>query len=248
MMPNMKDFETQIPYVPFATFWNALDKLEEDKPPEKVDASVFPTYSGGATSQLLAAFRFLGLIDGAGVPTSDLETLVNKDTRKDTLKRLVEGAYAQVLSQFDISRASPSQLDDAIKAYGIQGTTHRKACNFLLKALEEAGIEISNHLRAKRRGRPSVRPSSAATNGEKPKVSRKRARQSKKLGSKTSSGKDADPWRLRVDVGEKGFAEFTVNFDPFDIPPEQRSALLKIVDSFRKFADKWSNEEKEAGK
>ncbi len=238
-----EEHPVRIAYAPFATFRNALDRLEEHDIPDKVDGSIFPTYSGGAKSQLLAAFRFMGLIDDSGDPADDLEMLVNRRTRKETLKRLVERAYSRIFEQIEISKASPSQLDEAIRSYGVQGTTHRRARRFFLHALEEAGIEVSNHVKAKA-GRPSSRSSTGAGNGDKTKRSPKKpGRQSKQ----SVNTEQADARSLRIRVGAKGFAELIIGFDPFEISTEQRNELLGFVDAYREFDEKWNNEEKEAG-
>ena len=238
----------KIAYISFTTFWNALDKLEQDGIPAKVDASVFFNYSGSTTSQLLAAFRFMGLIDDAGTPTDDLQSLVDPKTRKEIMEHIVRRSYSKIFDEIDISNASSSQLDDAIRSYGIQGATLLKARSFFVKALEEAGMEVSNYVKI-RAGRPTGGSSTEAANGGKPRKPRKPR---KNQGRQSNQPLDpdlkepTDAWSLRIGVGEKGFAELTVKFDPFEISPKRRNELLEIVDAYQELAKKW-NEEKEAG-
>ena len=142
--------EVPPPYVPFRTFLTALEAFETGLP-NQVDRSVWPSHSGATQGQLLAAFRFFGLIDGKGTPTPVLREVVEApEKRKRSLRTLIERSYPELIA-LDLLRASPRQLDDAMRRYGLSGATHRKAVSFFLHASAWADLSLSRLLRQKTR-------------------------------------------------------------------------------------------------
>lgn len=156
-------------YLPFPTFLTALDQLRGHGLPNRIDHSVFPSFSGITRSQVLSGFRFFGLIDDAGAPQPLLANLVNEqDQRKALVKQLLEANYNEIIEQ-DLARIAPSQLEQAFNAekYAVTGDTKQKAKTFFLKAAEYAGLPISPLLKKRARaGRGTrVRRAATATNG-----------------------------------------------------------------------------------
>jgi hypothetical protein len=138
------------PYVPFKTFLSAVESFESGLP-NQVDRSVWPSHSGATQGQLLGAFRFLNLIDDRGCPGAGLRELVEgRENRKRTLRRVLEKSYPE-LTSLDLSKASPRQLDDTVRQYGLTGATHRKAVSFFLQAANWAELPLSVLLRKKTR-------------------------------------------------------------------------------------------------
>ncbi len=134
------------PYVAFKTLLGAIEQLQtHGTPPNKIDRTVFPSYSGAVTSQLISALRFLKLIDGHDSPTQTLETLVlEKDNLKANVRKMIESSYPDIMA-LDLARMPPSQLDEVLggENYAVTGETKTKAKTFLLKAAEYAGIPVS---------------------------------------------------------------------------------------------------------
>ncbi len=135
-----------VPYVPFSTFLTALDYLKSHGTPGKIDSSVFPTFSGGMVSHLLITLRFLRVIDHEGTPQAVLTQLIDDKIRKEALARILPHAYAALFQRVDLAKASPSQLDEALREQNVHGATHRKAKAFLIKSAQYAGLTISKHL------------------------------------------------------------------------------------------------------
>lgn len=139
------------PYVPFKTFLNFLEKLEQLVPP-RIDRSFLNRYySGTMGSMLLIALRFLGLIEGEDHRVTDaLERLVNeKASRKQLLKELLHDRYGPVFSDVgDLSKATHGLLEQSFKQrYKIDGETRRKAISFFVHAAQETGIPVSMYIR-----------------------------------------------------------------------------------------------------
>jgi hypothetical protein len=140
------------PYVAFSTFETALDKLGKMPTlPPKIDHTVFTSMAGAAKTQVIGAFRYLGLIDDNGVPSTALKDLAkNKEGRKDAVRLLIENHYPNI-SADELAGASPSQIDAKLadKGYNVNGDTRQKARSFLIKAAEFAGMPISPLLKAR---------------------------------------------------------------------------------------------------
>lgn len=156
-------------YVPFKTFRTALDTFEQGIPP-RIDASVWQSLSGGTRSQLLTAFRFLELIDGAGNPQPNLGYLIGAKEgaeRQFVLREVLEECYAPLVALAD-TNASSAQLSEAMNDLNVQGDTKDKAIRFYLQASEYAGLPLSAHWKKpkargastprRRRGRNEVTP------------------------------------------------------------------------------------------
>lgn len=147
------------PYTSWLTVEGFLDWLSEVGIPVQIDRSFWlGKYKEGTGSQLMAALRYLGLLDGEK-PTGELEALVNSDT--DERRRLVEAMlrqrYPTVLAM-DLSRATPKMLDDAFSELGVEGHTSRKAQTFFLNACKFVGIPLAPGLSRKARSRRSGPP------------------------------------------------------------------------------------------
>jgi hypothetical protein len=164
-MPNDKpQTTTTAVYVPYATFISALDALKRDGIPGtgKIDKTLWDSQSGAIQGQLLLAFRFLGLIDEHNRVLPALPTLVkaSPEERKPILRKLIEEKYSKVVS-LDLTTISPGQLDDALRGYGLGGSTLVRAVRFFVKACQETGIPISKRVSEKVRpslsGQPSTR-------------------------------------------------------------------------------------------
>lgn len=147
-MPN-DGKKVVVAYVPFKTFLAAIEGFERNMPTQ-IDSSVWPTYSGAIRSQLLGAFKFLGLIDEKGQPTATLKTVVgDKGNRKATLRKVLESSYKGVIGA-GLQNMTPKMFDDLMAAYGMSGDTHKKVSSFFLQAAKYAEIPMSPLLQKRR--------------------------------------------------------------------------------------------------
>jgi len=132
-------------YIPFKTFLTAIETLEPGIPPV-IDRSVFPTFSGGLQSQVLGAFKFLGLIkdDGSGEPL--LQKLVNArgDDRKTVMREIIRAKYAKAVELAE-NNASYGQLEDYFRNYNITGGTLYRVVRFYIDSCAYAGEKSSTH-------------------------------------------------------------------------------------------------------
>jgi hypothetical protein len=130
-------------YVPFKTFLSVLDSFRSFLP-DRIDVTMWPSYSGGVKSQLLGALKFLRLISDNGEPTEALRKLAHADAqhRPSELALVMRGAYVSLMS-LDLTKATPGSFDAEMRKFGQEGETHRKAASFFLQAAKYAHIPLS---------------------------------------------------------------------------------------------------------
>ena len=141
------------PYVSYRTFRNFLELLKEGLP-SRIDRSVWgPRYSGTTGQQLMTALKSLHLISDSGVPTQNLEDLVSSvgTQRQLKIKDILEFKYSDIF-QIDLLRATRSQFNEAFRLVGINDGMLNKCQLFFIQACQDAGIELSTYILARRHG------------------------------------------------------------------------------------------------
>ena len=141
------------PYVSYRTFRNFLELLKEGLP-SRIDRSVWgPRYSGTTGQQLMTALKSLNLINENGTPNNTLENLVNSNgtQRQLLIKKILEDKYSEIF-QIDLVRATRSQFNDIFRSVGINEGMLNKCQVFFIQACQDAGIELSNYILARRHG------------------------------------------------------------------------------------------------
>lgn len=137
------------PYIAFQTLKTLLADSKEHGVPGRIDKTVLTRFSGGVGSQLIAALRFLELIDGFGTPTPRFRTLVESygtDQWSITLSDLITERYQPIVG-LDLQAATPGQFSSIFRSsYPATDETQRKCMTFFLNAAREAGISISPYI------------------------------------------------------------------------------------------------------
>jgi hypothetical protein len=149
------------PYVSYRTFRNFVDRLQQ-RLPSRIDRSYWGDLLSGSTgTQLMAAMRFLGLIDVNGKPTEQLKPLVaaRGEPRAQLLRNITTQAYGFVLkSSLDIESATYSQLQEVFHdAFQLTDDVSRKCVKFFIALSGEAGLPISPFITRRTRATTGVR-------------------------------------------------------------------------------------------
>lgn len=141
------------PYLPYTTLDTFFNNVKIAIP-SRIDRSVLPNMSGTMQGQLLAALDFLNLINSEEVPTDRLKAYIRAsgEERQHLLKDILVSSYQFLYDNFDLKRATMSQLIERFSGIGTSGSTTRKCITFFLKAAADAGIELSPHFSNKKRG------------------------------------------------------------------------------------------------
>lgn len=157
-MADEQPAKTPPAYFPWRTFESTTEGFAASGGvPSKLDRSVLSTMSGSGRSAFVGGLRSLNLVDDDNHPRPLLEKYVaaEGDARKAILREILAGAYGFLSqSNFDLTRATASQLSEAMSREGATSSTREKAVAFFLKAAEAAGITVSPHI-LKRKHTPS---------------------------------------------------------------------------------------------
>jgi hypothetical protein len=166
------------PYVSYRTFRNFLEKLQQ-KMPARIDRSFWGDFLSGSNGiQLLAALRFLNLVDQNGKPSDVLRRLAaaRGEARSEVFRQVIAGAYGFIAQgSVDIESATYAQVEEAFHtAFQLTDDVSRKCVKFYISMAGDAGLPISpfvaQHTRAPRGGQRTKIPREThgtRTNGEK---------------------------------------------------------------------------------
>lgn len=142
------------PYLSYKTFRNFTESLKVGIP-SRIDKSLMITMSGVVQSQVLAALKFLDLIDASGTPTDKLVRLVNLEgnEKKKVLRDVLHSSYKFIFSNgFDLAATTSKHLEEQFAKTGTTGDTTRKCFVFFIGMAKDAGINLSPHIQQKKRG------------------------------------------------------------------------------------------------
>lgn len=168
---------TTPPYISFRTLLNLIERMGDEGVPPRIDRSYLSGLSGGYQTQVMAALRWLGLIDSEGRVQDRLIELVEQPARRrDLIGTLIADRYPHVVALGQVN-ATQGQLEDEFRKSNIGGATLRKAVSFYLHAADFGGIELSPFFKTptvqegrtpSRRRKPRTTKPVAATSEEAP--------------------------------------------------------------------------------
>jgi hypothetical protein len=136
------------PYVSYRTFSNFISGLQQNMP-SRIDRSYWGEFLSGSTgTQLMAALRFLGLIDTNGRPTTLLRSLVSAsiEQKAGILREIASESYSFVLqsSLLEPNNATYAQLEEAFKGtFKLADDVGRKCIKFFIAMAQDSGIPLS---------------------------------------------------------------------------------------------------------
>jgi len=146
-MFNDKNRKRSPPYVSYRTFRNFVDELQQGIP-ARIDRSYWGNRLSGSTgTQLMAALRFLSLIDASGIPTGRLRSLVSAKgaQRTELLRQIASEGFGFLLQDpFDPQTATYAQLEEVFhRTFDLTGDVNRKCIKFFVSLASEAEIPLS---------------------------------------------------------------------------------------------------------
>lgn len=153
------------PYVSYRTFHNFVEGMRSQMP-SRIDRSYWSGVLSGSTgTQLMAALRFLELIDDNGRPTPLLKTLASSEGEKkqSCLKEILQKAYKFVFeSSLDPDNATYAQLEEVFQSnYRCASDVSRKCIKFFIALSDDAGVPLSPFI--VKRGKPVYAHSATGT-------------------------------------------------------------------------------------
>ena len=135
------------PYISYRTFYNFIERLQQ-RVPARIDRSYWGDMLSGSTgTQLMAALRFLDLVDENGRPTDRLKPLATSrgDQRQIELRNLVVNSFGFIIEgELDPQNATYSQLEEIFNdKFQLTGQLSRKCIRFFIELSNNAGITLS---------------------------------------------------------------------------------------------------------
>lgn len=135
------------PYGSFKSAKSFVERLKKTVLPDAIDRSMMSMMSGFTQSEVLGAFRFLGLVDAEDRTQEPLRALVKAYGTKDwttALGGVVHRAYKPILDGLNVNTGTAKALADAFKNKAhLDGRMLTRAVQFYLAALKEAEISHS---------------------------------------------------------------------------------------------------------
>lgn len=222
------DVEVRInlpPYLPFLTFQSAVASLEQGIP-KKLDRTIWPSQSGLTQTQILMAFRFLGLVDDNDVPTEQLRHYVEaKDLRPQIMAALLNVAYADLL-RHDLTKMTPKMVEDEIEGYRVTGETKRKAVTFFLRAAKFAEMPMHPLL-------------SSMVRNTLPRGKRKKKGAVLEINGRSeivpppNPASQANTKVVRLSSG--GTVSLSISADPFTLAADDRKFVFELIDKLQDY-------------
>lgn len=135
------------PYVSYKSFYNFLESLQQGIP-ARIDKSLMKNLSGAAQGQIIAALRYLSLIDDQGIVTDSLARLVKsqRPERQQLLQTIIKSSYPFLFDEFDLTTATSALFEQKFREIGATGDTVRRCATFFLYAAKEAEIPLSPYI------------------------------------------------------------------------------------------------------
>jgi hypothetical protein len=157
--------KSQLPYVAFSAFIDALDCLKLSILNGPVDRESCGSPNPPTWYQLRHALQLLDLTDETGMPTPHLLALLRD--RKGTLAVLLNKRYPELFDS-GLSGFTLSHFNRVLRSYGANRGTLQRARSFFLAAAHASGLklspQLSNVFRSRRRNKPPNGPSDVIGN------------------------------------------------------------------------------------
>jgi hypothetical protein len=135
------------PYVSYRTFHNFMQQLQQ-RMPSRIDRSYWgDILSGSNGTQLMAALRFLNLVDANGKPMERLKPFASArgEQRAQLLQEIAQDAFDFVFkSSLDLESATYSQLEEVFhNTFQLTDDVSRKCVKFFIAMAADAGMALS---------------------------------------------------------------------------------------------------------
>lgn len=211
------------PIVSYTSFVSFLNQLRETGTmPARIDKTLMPKASGSQSSGMLAALKYLSLIDDAGSPAQLFKDLVaaEDDARKSLMAGVLRQSYRFLFDdlEFDLEQASAGQMAEKFRQLEIRGSTVTKTIAFFLAAAKESGLSVSPYIKP-----PSVPKGTTLKKAVKTKEEDKR---SERREDSDDSSDTSDVERFEIPIPGKSSVKVIV---PADLDAADWEMLQQMI-------------------
>jgi len=220
------------PYLPYKTLLSSLDNLGQGIPP-KLDRSIWKNQPGTVQSQILSAYKFLGLMNDASGPTELLRELVqHRATPGPVMKKIIEAKYKPILTH-DLTTMTTTMLNSEFEtAFGVEAETKKKAVRFFLQATKANGFTLSKFLLDQTRVSAGTR--------------KKRTKRDSDNNGDNGLDEDGDVAAERevktIALKSGGELSFSLTVDLFALSKDDREFVFGLIDTLQAYEAKGGSE------
>jgi len=214
------------PYLPYKTLISSLENLAQGIPP-RIDRSIWKNQPGTVQSQILSAYRFLGLMNDTTNPTEALKELVqHRQAPAAVLKPIIEEKYKAIFSH-DLSTMTTTMISSEFeKEFGVDGETKKKAVRFFLQAAKANGFTLSKFLLDQTR----------ASNGPR---KRRTKRDAEGVNGEAEFEEETETATLGtqkvISLRSGGQLTMSLSVDLFALSLEDRTFVFSIIDTLQEY-------------
>jgi hypothetical protein len=245
-MNQRADLVMPPPYVSFSTFRTLREWLGDEGVPLRFDRSFWESkFSGSTGTQLVAALRFLGLLDREQ-PQQGMERMAEATTAewRFLLAELLHDSYTAV--PFDeLPRATPAMVRGWFRAYPVDGHTLRKAISFFVSAAKEADLPMSNGVRKMAKGRPARQPAPPPADRVEGRRVQTASAEPRPAATRVAPGGSANQTVVNLESG--GTVTLSVAVDLFQLSERDRRFVLGLIDLTKGYTGDEAQEAKVGG-
>lgn len=213
------------PYLPYKTLISSLENLGQGIPP-RIDRSIWKNQPGTVQSQILSAYRFLGLMLETTEPTDALRELVkHRQSPTAILKKILEEKYKPILSH-DLATMTITMLNAEFEqSFGVDGETKKKGIRFFLQAAKANGFVLSRFLLDQTR----------TSGGTRKKRNGKRESDEDTVEDLEEEETTAKGPERTIALNSGGQLTISISVDLFELSSSDRDFVFGLIDSLRKY-------------
>lgn len=214
------------PYLPYKTLISSLENLGQGIPP-KIDRSIWKNQPGTVQSQILSAYKFLGLMNEQTNPTESLKQLVEQRATPGTLlKKIITDKYSPILKH-DLATMTTTMLNSEFEAaFKVEGETKKKGIRFFLQAAKANGFTLSKFLLDQTR----------VSTGSRKKRGGKRDNETPFDNDSEDDGHNSSERTVKtVTLKSGGELSFSLSVDLFALSREDREFVFGLIDTLQAY-------------
>jgi hypothetical protein len=224
-MANDQQAKLIPPYLPYKTLMSSLENLAQGIPP-KLDRSIWKNQPGTVQSQILSAYKFLGLMNESTEPSEGLRLLVDhRSSPTPVMKKIIEDKYKSLLDKHPLNTMTTTMLANEFEAtYQVDGETKKKGIRFFLQAAKANGFLLSKFLLDQTRASSGTRKKRAKRDGESNgDLLEEEAEQETKGTYKT------------VALQSGGQLSISISVDLFELSKSDRDFVFGLIDTLQAY-------------
>ena len=194
-----------------------------------LDRSIWKNQPGIVQSQILSAYKFLGLMSDSSEPTDVLKFLVeHRSSPAPTMKKLIEDKYKVILEKHPLNTMTTTMLNSEFEsAFQVDGETKKKGIRFFLQAAKANGFLLSKFLLDQTRASSGLRKKRTTARDTDQNLDEIEGSDPEENGTGT---------KKTITLSSGGQLSIAVSVDLFELSKPDRDFVFGLIDSLKEYA------------